>query len=436
MEKRRHTYPENGDEENLILGQQQTDESMRFDDESRPDPSVTDDLSNRETPFKKVDFPNTPEGQGYSNYEELLASEEYKNALNKLEEFTGERNIGVGTEGKYFQLSMNAMRLFKKILMIENNHADELSELCERIIRDHFKIPEDRLLFDFRLTKQGIKVTKNPSKQELQQKEEELADDINELTPERAKRRLINAMTQGHSVDQSYLFNVVEQELVNITGEQNIIELYSAFVAIMMLGYWQFSPEQMSSAQGEGQDAAGKARIDTSTRPPTIHAESIIFPFLIHEAIKGVMEYLGKERNPEDPEKSKKAMDLEDQLIHETWDIRLGPAIWRRLIKLFPNAIVEQEDQKKLQYYIYSNIANLPVREFLILMKEVIEGTTDGRQLIGAMYYDLTMVLDDEEVTEENSNFRNKMNEVLARYPEENDDDLHDFLADLGIRVN
>jgi hypothetical protein len=315
----------------------------------------------------------------------------------------------------------------------ETSHEEELEQLCERMIRDYFKIPQNKVQFDFKLVKQAIKLNKSQTKEQLQQKEEELAEDVNELNPERAKRRLINAMTQGHAVDGTYLYERASTELDTIMGVRGIVEKYSIFVSTMMLGYWQIPNERMASASsGEGEGGAGKTRIDTSTNPPTIHAEALIFPFLIHEAIKGVMEFLGKERNPENPENYEKAKDLEDTIQHEVWDIRLGPAIWRRLTNLFPEAIKNDEEKKKIQYYIYVNVANLPVKEFLLLFKEIMNGGDVGKTLIGAIYYDLSRKVDNETVTKSESDFRRLMDELVEKNKGESLDDL---LSDLGITL-
>jgi len=426
-------------DDDLLLGQQKIEpkEQMKFDDDSRPDPSNELSLGAKETPFKSVDFPDVPEG--HTTYEELLGSEEYKHALDKLAEYTGQRNIGVGVDGAYGQLSNQAMTILQEVMQAENTHEQELEELAERVLRDYFKLPENALQFNLTLIKQAAKLNNKQSKQQLQQKEEQLMDDVNNLTPERAKRRLVNAMTQGHSVDQSYLFQSVGNELRQITGVDNIVEKYSIFVATMMLGYWQMPPSAIEAAMGGDNDdedsgsAAGKTGIDTTTNPPTVNAGAMIFPFLIHEGVKGVMEYLGKEKNPEDPEKSKAAMELEDQPQHEEWDIKLGPAIWRRFTSLFPDAIVQDEDKKIIQYYIYTNIVNLPTKDFLVLMKEVMAKTEDGKKLIDSMYYDVSRKLANEDVGNEDSEFRTLLDQLMAG---SNDEDLSLFLNDLGIDLS
>lgn len=428
----------------LILGQRgEPKEQMTFnpDDESRPNPDVEGDLASKETPYHdKVQFPESPEGEG--SYEEFLASEEYKHALDKLAQYTGERNIGTGIDGKYAQLSNKAMSILAELMRAETAHEEQLEQLAERVIRDYFKIPEGAIQFNLKIVKEAVKVNGKQKKQELQQKEEELADDINDLTPDRAKRRLINAMTQGHAVNGNFMFDTVSEELTQITGVQNIVEKYAIFVATMMLGYWQFPNQMIATAGGGGDDEEGQGsgvtKVDTTTNPPTVNAQAIIFPFLIHEAIKGVMEFLSRERNPENEDRSQKARDLEDQIQHETWDIRLGPAIWRRLIKLFPESVLNDDSKKMLQSYIFSNIANLPVREFLILMKEVLTGGEMGENLIGAMYYDLSRMVSGEDSNGDESEFKKLMDKLTEDLPDEEmeDDELSNMLRDMGISFN
>ena len=49
------------------MANKEFNEAMKFADGSRPDPGVTDRLASRETPFKKVEYPE-PDEEGYSSY--------------------------------------------------------------------------------------------------------------------------------------------------------------------------------------------------------------------------------------------------------------------------------------------------------------------------------------------------------------------------------
>ena len=69
-------------------------------------------------------------------------------------------------------------------------------------------------------------------------------------------------------------------------------------------------------------------------------------------------------------------------------------------------------------------------------MNEIFKGSEDGSSLLAAMYYDLTMVLDDEEVTNEESHFKTKLKEVIERHSNDDPGEIDDFLADLGITLS
>lgn len=450
----------------------QQNEDMKFKDQSRPDPSVTRQLGTNNTPLTKIDFPNAPENQGFSNYQEFLASDQYRNAIEQLEKYTGVSNIGVGVQGSYPQLSMRAHSILQELIQSENGKEEKLIKLCERIMINLYPILVKRdknlepildengdyvlnVQFDFKLTGNAISVPQSKNKQEIQQQEMELAQDINsgELNFERARRRLENALTQGSAVDSTYVYEKFKNIVTKILNVDNIVEKYSFFVSIMMLGYWQFPEEMLSAASSEGEGGAGKTRVDTSTNPPTIRAEAIIFPFLIHEAIKGIQEYfvMPKKRKFKDEEEQskyekriglyQKAREIEDQVLHEIWDIRLGPALWRMAIDKFPKYVQDEKRkrffEKILKDWIYANIFNLDTREFLYFFKEILQNSEDGKKLMGALFYDLSGKLKGDEVTKSTSYFKNEMAKFMEQKNKENSDQgLNDFLNDLGITLS
>lgn len=414
-------------------------EDMKFDDQSRPSTDVENDLANRNTSFKDIDFPVTD--NEFNNYEELLASDQYKMALDNLDRYTGERNIGRGVSEKYMQLSMRAFQILNELNGIEFRYKEELENLSVEIIKKHFNIPEGSLQFDFTLEQQVKTEPKKPKKpkneEEAQEQEEELSKEISNLKMERAKRRLINSMTQGSAIDGTYLFNDLKPRLEQITGDRRITEKYAILSSIMMLGYWQYSNSQLSATMGndgeEESNAAGKTSVDLTTDPPTISAKALTFPFLIHEGIKGVMEYLSTQKKPTKIEGL--AKELEDKLVHEIWDIRIGPAIWRRLLTMFPQAILEDENERKLQYYLYTELVNTPANEFLLSMKEILSGSENGKRILGAMYYDIKTILDDELDDESETQYRRVIDELMSPMSDEEIDmDIDDFLKELGLQ--
>lgn len=441
----------------------QQNEAMKFYRKSRPTSGAIKNLATRNTSYKNVEFPAPPEGE-YSNYEEFLASQEYENALQKLAEFSGIDDIGQGMSGQFAQLSMQAMSLLAELKKTESSHREELQELAVNLIRKYFQIPERALTLDFKLNPGQIKFDTekiNPSQKKsnnddednedeeeeneempengIKKMEEDLADIINseELNAERAQRRLQNAMTQGLAVDSHWIFRNVEKELIEITGNNNIVQLYSLFTAVALLGYWQYEEGTLAEAiNKKGLNEAvvgGKTYFTTRTTPPTVFAEAAVFPFLIHEGLKGVMEFLGDKRNPQNKKVYQKAVELEDQIKHELWDIRLGPEIWRKFYLKLPFSLRKEEGNQKFIFYIVSNVANLPSKEFLILYKEIFSDSKNAKKLLSAMYYDLTRMKSKDEVTTSESEFKKLIKELSDQTP---DDDIGDMLKGLGISLS
>ena len=441
----------------------QQNEAMKFyGPSSRPTSGAIKNLASRETSYKNIDFPKPPE-DSYSNYEEFLASQEYENALQKLGEYTGIRDIGQGMSGKFAGLAIKSIALLTELKQIESAHKEELQKLAANVIRKYFDFPENKLTLDFKLNPGQIKFDvdnsnlnqKNSDDEEgeegeegeeseempesgVKKMEEELVDMLNseELNLERAQRRIQNAMTQGLAVDGHWIFRNSEQELIKITGKSNIIELYSFFVAVALLGYWQYQEGSLTESSNKKRineaEVGGRSSFTTKTNPPTIFAEAAIFPFLIHEGLKGVMEFLTDKRKPENKETYQKAVELEDQVRHELWDIRLGPEIWRKFYLKLPFSLRKEEGNQKFIFYIVSNVANLPAKEYLILYKEIFEDSKNAKKLLSAMYYDLTRMKSKDEVTTSDSEFKKLIREISDQTP---DDDIGDMLKGLGISL-
>jgi hypothetical protein len=118
-----------------------------------------------------------------------------------------------------------------------------------------------------------------------------------------------------------------------------------------------------------GEAAAGKEEIDIETDPPTIKAEGITFPVLVHELIKGVMELLASQGLPSDPRKAEMVMKETDTLPAEIWDLRLGPVIWSKFRAAYPADLMD-EDKAEIQNYLFSEFTRMEPEEFFDLAKE------------------------------------------------------------------
>jgi hypothetical protein len=147
------------------------------------------------------------------------------------------------------------------------------------------------------------------------------------------------------------------------------------------------------------------------------------------------MELLAIQGRPKDEEGNEEDFtdieDSEDTLEKEMWDLRLGPAIWERVRRQFPEEVLVDEEKYKIQLLLFSHIIQKPAKEFLILMKEIISGSENGKNLMGLLYRAIEQELQDYDYTETMNQFDDELNNISD---ETDDDDFDDFLGGLGIR--
>jgi len=414
--------------------------AMDLPPENQPDPGVQDKLSQGDTPFDKVEFPDTDENQVESNFQELLASERYRAVIEKVQEYTG-RPISLQGQGGMMPLAQSAMQSLQNIMQTEANHKEALEQLAIEVVKEEMKIPDDAFQFDVAIVGIGEMSTDDMNRDEPEQPEQEgdedeieneveIAQNLEHLDAEKAKRRLINSIIQGSAMKGYYMYHNVAERLAEITGSDTLIRDYGIMMSINDTMYWQMPDEQMNMAMNSS-SMAGKEEIDRNTEPPTIKARGINFPVLVHEIIKGVMEMFAVQGQPENG--GEEVARSEDTLDKEIWDIRLGPSIWNRIRAQFPEEILIDENQRELQNYLLLAIFKLEAREFLVFMKEVLSGSERGQSMMNQLMAGVQAAFNQEDTTPEVLGIRSDVEEAAA---ETDDQELNTFLQELGIGSN
>lgn len=424
----------------IALIEQSIDEmAMDFDTPDRPHQNVTRDLEIGNTPFKKVPLPSTGR-EPNQNFQELLASERYKQIVQKVRQYTG---LNVPLQSNLPQLSGMMMMAHRKIVSLEQNHRRELERLAVDLVKKEMGIPEGAINFDAKIIGLGeIDTSKYQMSSDEEQNEtnleieEDLMNDLESLNMEKAKRRLINAIMQGASKRGHYMYHYVSDEISNIVGDDQIINLYGILMSINDSLYWQLSNEDMKMMMSGPGGHGGQEEVDRNTNPPTVKARGVNFPILVHELIKGVMEIFAIQGRPQDDEGSEdeetwsKISKSEDTLDAESWDLRLGPAIWDRIRMQFPEDILTDENKAELQNYLLTAIFKLEARKFLVFMKEVINGTQTGKRLMNELMDGINQMFQEQDYEESINQFQDDLDDVSDST---DDDELDDFLSQFGI---
>ncbi len=299
------------------------------------------------------------------------------------------------------QLIREMMPLVHESMALESKHKKELEDLAVRMIREEYNMGEDVVEIHAELTPKislvGTKKNPNPVTSEMEFDNHEGMINANK---EVYKRRFLNAMTQGAAKKCNHMFHMVDEELTAM--EPRLASKYAKMMAAADYMYYVI-PKMEESISG----GVVKVQFPSANNPKAvIYVQAMVFPVLIHELVKGVMELLSAHGLPKDRKTGEFVINKADFLAAEPWDMRIGPALWSR----FTEAI--EPDDFELKHHIYSEMAALPVDEFNVKMREVMAGTKEGKKIIKGIVDEVKAGLQEDE-------FNEAMNEISS-YEEKN----------------
>ena len=372
------------------------------DGSERMSPDIERKLKSQEHPlgghqaFPDVDKDGIPD-----NFEELIASQRFQDVVQKVKDATGVENIDPQT---FMSLQPMLMQAAQRILQIESQNKEVLENLAVELVVGEMGIPEGDLQFDAKLEKPNMsgmqKQPKKKKKKELEfpnfEMEDKAAKRLQKLDLEKQKRRFINSLIQGSAKKAHYMYYLVNEKLNDINPD--LVGLYSIVMSVNDLMYWVMPDmEGMIGGGGAEQAMAGKEELDLETNPPTIKAKGLMFPILVHELYKGVMEYVSAHGLPSDPDMAQEVIGMEDTLPAEIWDLRLGPVIWEKFLEVYPDSFFDVDEQKRIKNYFYFKFVSLEAEEFLKLAKEILSGSQTGKDQVKNMIDGIVQQLKDED---------------------------------------
>lgn len=424
---------------------------MDFDSQDRPDQGVQDKLAAGETPLQKIPFPQTGD-EPNKNFQELLASERYKQVVDKMRQYTGANTPMRGMQG-LSPLMQQMMSAHNQILQFEQNHRRELEALAVELVIKELGIPEGSVQYDARIIGMGEfnpedfnhdQEGEEEGGEEEQGGEEmnfgneiEIVNDIEKLDLEKAKRRFINTIIQGASKRGHYMYHYVEDRVRQIVGNDRIIGLYGIMMSVNDALYWQL-PDETMKQMGQQGNIAGREDVDRQTDPPTVKARAVNFPVLIHELIKGTLELValhGRNRDEEGNEEDfSDVEESEDTLEKEMWDLRLGPAIWDRIRSKFPEDVLTDETKGIIQLMVFQHIFKKPAKEFLVFMKEVVSNSESGNRLMETLVRAIEEDINNYDYEQTMAEFDDDLSDISDQT---DNDELKDFISGIpGISLS
>ena len=347
------------------------------------------------------------------------------NTFNALSEKVGDKD--------YDTMKQELGQILGECKKLESKNREALEELCANIINDLFQIPEDTIEIESKI----VDKIDTSSERLIPEKTTDFSfdniEDMNNLTDEIYKRRLLNALVAGAAMYYTNNIGSYVKQLFEIDSDLPSLYKKALDYNNVLMFYEKDTFNDKHSTNGGKVDVT----ISSNDTYPMIKAEGLLFPILVEETIKGLLELAISHGLPKSSEKAKYVIGKSDFKLAELWDMRLGYSLWRLIAEE-----VEECGFDMLEIginFFLMELAEMDCKTFNASLQEIFAKTKKGKQIISEMveniiYYkeqdefddyirnkndELVQINDDEYFTPEelmvNDSFEYEVNEEITK---------------------
>lgn len=345
------------------------------------------------------------EDEAVEEYKHMLYSKNYQRVIERLAKYTNKDPEQLGN----YPLLTASLDLLNKIKRIEENNREKLENLAVKLVLNLEEMQpikdaiEDGVLkIDAKITESGGELENAITDLEAKVREAEQKDDegqevvegeglteeeklnialaMNIMGEEEIKERksFADILKYGESFNHLYSYNLVRDQLDEINPDlANMYGIVSAIVQVMYYyapqGIEAMAAKTQGAALGSAETESGEDRGEEGEGKYTIKARAMTFSFLVHEIVKGIMQYttmMDELRNVE------KTASLEG----ETRKARFAQEQVKQILELIPSGFL------KHKYYIYQQLMALPIED----LKEVQAGGGKARSIVNQIVKDMS----------------------------------------------
>lgn len=273
------------------------------------------------------------------------------------------------------QTMMRSKEVLDQIIAAEEGYRDELEAIAIQMVTDAYPIIDYANIKIIASIGNDMDIEMNPNNEDPSQ------PDFGEDDPEKmkAKRRLINGITQGASVRGAFAFMLFKEYIDQINPE-----LVSKYSEILKLVFGTYDDDNaiamMLAAIAQGakmQGGESEMEYDDENDQFIIKAQAMCFPMLVHEIIKGLYEIVGTEGFGSDKEKNQSIINAVDKVSNEPEDLRYGKFIYDAINDLY---ISSDADDPRVRELFFAAVYKLSDNEFFPFIENAINGTLTSSQ--------------------------------------------------------
>lgn len=283
------------------------------------------------------------------------------------------------------QTMVRSKAVLDEIIDAEEGYRDELEMVAAQMVTDAYPIIDyANIRIDAKIVGMGDLDIQPPPPQE-----DPSQPDFGEDDPEKmkAKRRIINGITQGASIRGAFGFMLFKEYLDDINPA--LVEKYNEILKLSFGIYDDENAIAMLLAMiAQNQNMPGgesEMEYDEENEQFVIKARAICFPMLVHEIVKGLYEIVGTKGFSADREKNQAIVNAVDKLSNEPNDLRFGKFLYDAINKIYAESDV---DDARVRELFFGKVYELPDDEFFPFVENAVndELTRDQKQwAIGEM---------------------------------------------------
>ena len=321
-------------------------------------------------------------GPEADRYLEIITSESYQKNIQRVAYYLGISVSEIQNKfPNYPTMAMLAIKALNDIKRTESGMKQQLEQIAVNVVLD---LPENKfikklvededIIIDAKLGNADLTkaVTADKMDEEMpngltvaENLNIQLNTMLGDKTEGKLRRTLANYMTQGDAVNKLFLFNNVSDKLDALSP--NLSKKYGVLAAITQIGYY-LTPDFPITSDIVNMAAVGSEQVIPTGEKYTIKARAMTFPYLVHELVKGIGDYI--------------SMDVasQEELDTETMDdeikqIMAGPALEMKLRKLIPADKIEYLPIVKKLFY------KLPIET----IKDILLGGMKGQSYMNSL---------------------------------------------------
>jgi hypothetical protein len=286
-----------------------------------------------------------------------------------LRQMLGDKNL--------MQTLVKSKAILDEIIEAEDGYRDELEMVAAQMVTDAYPI------IDYANIKIDAKIV-GLGDLNIQPGDNEVSVDNTPAKAEKAKRRIINGITQGASIRGAFGFMLFREYLDDINP--TLVDKYGE---ILKLAFGIYDDENaiamMLAALAQGQKMQGgesEMEYDEENEQFVIKAKAICYPMLVHEIVKGLYEIVGTEGFGADKEKNQAIVGAVDKLSNEPRDLQYGKFIYDAISKIYNESNI---DDARVRELFFAEVYKLIDDEFFPFIENAINGELKPLQRKWAM---------------------------------------------------